>query len=195
MLSDCLWVLGPLICIHASRSRPAPCLSPEGTRDLPAREPRGCEGSIAYSSVKWKFIRGYTSGSIRYQRKSYDECRSAILTFAQCFNLAFVQLDEIAADGETEPKAAVAIESHCPLPVALEDARQGISRDSSAGIAHQELDRVFAASAVHIDVPPRGREADRIRQQVGYDLLDAICVDIDRSAIVFQNAADGDAFV
>src|SRR5581483_4409348 len=127
------------------------------------------------------------------QWQLHDKGGSPILTFAQRLDPAIVQLHEIPADGKAQSEAAVPVVHCCALPVALENVGQGVGGDSPAGVGHGELNRIRAPPAAYLDASTGRSEADGVGEKVRYDLLDAVGIDIDRSADILESGANDEA--
>ena len=92
-----------------------------------------------------------------------------------------VKLHEVTDDGQPQPEAGV---SPAPgavgLPKSLEDVRKQIGGDAHAGVAHDEA-RLGAARESDRDGPARGRELERVGQDVLDHLAQAIGIAANRS--------------
>ena len=90
---------------------------------------------------------------------------------------AAMQFDDVADDGEAESEAAAApCGGRVGLAEAFEDVRQERRVDAAAGIADPHLDRRIAPLDRDLHPPTLGRELDRVREQIGDDLLQALLI-------------------
>src|SRR5262249_38823497 len=118
------------------------------------------------------------------------------LPFAGAFRVhaAAVQLDEMPDQRQTDPQAALSARTPAlALAQAIEDERQGLGADASAGIADDDLD--VRPDPLQLDLDPsifRG-ELDRVLQQVPDDLLKTPGVAAHQEARHFENWLNPDA--
>src|SRR5690606_8465012 len=88
-----------------------------------------------------------------------------------------VRLDDAARDGEAEAGAGAA--GAARLPERVEEARALLLGDARPGVRDAEDDVAAVARRAHGDAAALGRELDRVVDQVGEDLEDAVVVDGD----------------
>lgn len=85
-----------------------------------------------------------------------------------------MEFDELFYDGEAEAETAVLARGRgIGLAETLEEIRKEFGSHSGAGVAHTQHEVVVVALQAHIDPPMRGREFDRVGQQVPDDLLES----------------------
>jgi hypothetical protein len=86
-----------------------------------------------------------------------------------------MQRDEFLDDGETyaEPRPH---DFGFGLEEGLEQVLEFGGRDAFAGIAHLHRDQVVLGHHLHADLAAPRRELQRVRQQIGDDLLDTLGV-------------------
>src|SRR6185503_15457253 len=86
---------------------------------------------------------------------------------------ASVQLRELLGDGKAEPEPAVAAGGRCRLLAeALEDVPQEFGADADAGVGDGDHRAIGQPLELDRDRAARGRELDRIRDDVPDDLLE-----------------------
>src|SRR6185312_17285219 len=97
----------------------------------------------------------------------------APLALALGADRAAVLLGEELDEGEAEPEAAVlAREGGVRLAEPIEDVGEEARGDAPAGVADHDLDAGAVAAAARLHASPLRRELDRVRQEVGDDLLE-----------------------
>ncbi len=69
----------------------------------------------------------------------------------------------------------------------------GFGTDPAPGIAHDHFHVFVAALAENLDPAARGREANRVREQVPQDLLQALGISLDGTRIGIQGRVDTDS--
>src|SRR5436305_1237255 len=88
------------------------------------------------------------------------------------------------ADGETEADSAVArVDSAPGLDEWLEDLVEEGARDADAGVPHGDRREVADRLGGHGDASARGRELERVRQQVEEDLARLVDVGLDEEVV------------
>src|SRR5690606_40475473 len=85
-----------------------------------------------------------------------------------------VCLDDATRDGQSE--AGTCTPRALRLPERLEEVRELLLRDPRPGVRDAEDDLVVAAFGAHRHPATPGRELDRVVDQVGEDLEDAVVV-------------------
>jgi hypothetical protein len=104
-----------------------------------------------------------------------------------------VHLDELARDREADAETACpASRAAVGLAEALEDVRQKTGDDPASRVGDAQYDLGIRSRQGDLDASVGGRELDRVREQVGDDLLQPIGVatDADRAAVYRANDAD-----
>jgi len=85
-----------------------------------------------------------------------------------------VQLDDVSDDGQADAQAAVGPPAAAvELAKTIEHERLERGGDAAAGVLHLDDDFLVVGCHVQLDAATRGRELDRVRQQVPDRLLQA----------------------
>src|SRR6185436_10172983 len=106
--------------------------------------------------------------------------RRALTGLALDPDLAAVQLDELAGQGQAQAGALVlARVVRSDLAELLEDGLVVLGRDADAGVGDRDLGRAVGHRGPDLDAAPFWRELHRVRQQVHQYLLDLALVALD----------------
>src|SRR5439155_9136798 len=98
---------------------------------------------------------------------------------------------DVPHDGEPEAEAAVrAVRARVRLAEAVEDVGQELGADAPPAVAHLEAHAVAGALDAEDDLAAGVGELDRVREEVGEDLLETVRIADDAARTVLDRARE-----
>ena len=131
-------------------------------------------------------------GSVAALRRHREREHRAVPELACHPDPSAVQLDELPAQREAEPRPLRLLVRTPYLPELLEDDLVMLGRDPDAAVGHRDLRDAIHTRRAHLHASALRRELHRVREEVEQHLLDLALVGADGSHAVVDLACERD---